>query len=99
MKSNLGPWNDFEIAGPKAIRKREKFHPDVNGRCITFSADGTPNLKVREPKEKITSMVGNLEDAYEESKESAVVGKDDDDDNFEDADDGNKPSAESMQII
>lgn len=62
MKSNLGPWNDYEIAGPKAIKKREKFHPDVNGRCIFFGPDGTPNLKVRDPEQPIAEMVGNLED-------------------------------------
>jgi hypothetical protein len=99
MKSNLGPWNDYEIAGPKTVRKREKFHPDVNGRCIFYGPDGTPILKVREPNKPIAEMVGNLEDAYEESKESGALLKDDDDENFEDADDGSKPSAESMQII
>lgn len=99
MKSNLGPWNDYEIAGPKQIKKREKFHPDVNGRCIFYGPDGTPNLKVRDPEQPIAEMVGNLEDNYEESKEGAVAGKDDDDDVFIDAHDGGKISAESEQII
>lgn len=46
MVSNIGPWNDYEIVAPKGVKKREKFHPDVNGRPIFYGPDGEPMLAV-----------------------------------------------------
>lgn len=47
MLSNIGPWNDYEIVAPKGVKKREKFHADVNGRPIFFGPDGNPMLAVK----------------------------------------------------
>jgi len=83
MRSNIGPWNDFEIVEPRGVKKRAKFHPDVNGRPIFFGPDGNPMLTVREPSKKIaghltdhmTSGIAeidfkNIEESKEESKDA-----------------------------
>lgn len=34
MKSNLGPWQHYEVIFPKGVRRRKHYHPDVNGRPV-----------------------------------------------------------------
>ena len=82
MLSNIGPWNEFEIVAPKGVKKREKFHPDVNGRPIYFGPDGLPRLAVK-AAEHVTAQ--GHHDQQEETKEGHIVHGAGDDDEFHDA--------------
>jgi hypothetical protein len=102
MKSNVGPWNDYEITYPRGVKKRKNFHPDVNGRPIFFGADGKPILTVHEPGTKVIGHMashmtsGIIEPNLEEFKESHEEQKGGDE--FFDAEEDTTP-AESLQII
>lgn len=101
MKSNAGPWNDFDIVYPKSVKKRVHFHPDVNGRYIQHDKDGNPILQVREPSKPIDSMpAADLDNMQiEESKDDK--GNKDEEEFFE-ADDGHlthNPEPENFAIV
>ena len=73
LKSNAGPWNDYEIVKPKGVKKREKFHPDINGRPIFHDDEGNPILTVKEVDGDIKTIAIPVkeEDEIDVAKEAA----------------------------
>jgi hypothetical protein len=70
MKSNLGPWNDYEIVAPKGVKKAKYRHPFVNGRPIFFDASGNPILTVQNDAHVLSHMATGMMDVdIEELKE------------------------------
>jgi len=75
LKSNAGPWNDYEVVRPKGVRKREKFHPDVNGRPIWHDEEGNPILTVKEEDGEIKTLSGPVvqEEEIDLAKEAVAA--------------------------
>lgn len=96
MKSNAGPWNDYDIVKPKSVKKRVHSHPDVNGRYVFHDAQGKPILTVREPSKPIEASAVVIDGEFEECKDNK------DDDVFFEAEDGHmthKPTEENFKIV
>lgn len=84
MKSNEGPWNDYEIVEPKGVKKRAKHFPFINGRPVFLDAAGNPIMKVTEDH-AVGHMASHFMDGIEETKEQPKG--EDDEDQFFDAED------------
>jgi hypothetical protein len=85
MKSNLGPWNHYEIVKPKGVKKSTRPQMFVNGRPIFYDHAGNPIMTVHAPDKPIVGhMADHMTSGIEETKETP---KDCDDDEFFDAPD------------